>query len=187
MSRFFAKQLGGPVISNTLSAVESFINQTKPVLDYFLSMSIDSANAKHLEFIGHIMGFDRPIINTQDFSEALFRFTSTYTVNPEIGFGYLPETSVGGVLDYIGAQFAYLDQEEYRKILKVLGALTSNISVVLIDKICKIYSDNYIIAWTAINDINITMYTSIYKLATCQYVMDLLFESSPRVIIVKGE
>ena len=184
MNKYFIKQFYGPRIRAVVTSIENFLNINKACLDYMSTLSITSAKEKHLEMIGKLMGFPRPIINSQDFAESLFRLTQTYTVDPLIGFAYTYGDTGGGLLDYLEPNYAYLNLTEYRKILKVIAIVGYNKSLAMIDKIASIYDTNYNISWDEHGDIILLLNTAgVYKSATCQYVLDKIYTSAPKIFV----
>lgn len=183
-NKYFIKQLYGTRIRGVVTAIENFLNINKPLLDYFSTLSIDSAQDKNLETIGRLMGFVRPIVNTQDFAETLFRFTETYGDDSLAGFAVTYSTSGGGLYDFLEPQYAYLNIEEYRKVLKAIAEIGYSKSIQMLDRIAAIYDTSYLIEWDSHGDITITLNTAgVYKAATCQYVLDKIYTSAPQIIV----
>lgn len=184
---YFARPLQGPNISAFLKAIQNFFNISKPTIDYLSLMSISTAKEKHLEMIGRLMGFERPIIDTQAFSELLFRFSSEYD-SSIVGFSSEYGSSGGGLLDYTFTVFNYMPLDQFRNILLILKeGFASRSSIFIIDKICAYYSPSYTLEWDSNHDIVVKMYdTGTYSLATAQYVFDTLYTVSPVVNVQKG-
>lgn len=126
---FLWKQLNGPQITGIMKAIFQFIkNKLDAHLDYYNTISIDTANEKHLELIGTLMGISRPIFTLAD--EKFFYFTTTpgeeRPLDPyDHGFGTKGKT-IGGKFSDAANSYEYMKMYKvslpvYRELLKAVA------------------------------------------------------------------
>lgn len=123
---FLWKQLNGPQITGIVKAIFQFIkNKLDPHLDYYNNISIDTADEKHLEMIGTLMGISRPIFTLAD--EKFFWFTTSDTTSPyEHGFGNAGNQTLGGKFSDINTAYETMKMYKvalpvYRELLKAVA------------------------------------------------------------------
>ena len=142
---YFARQLNGPVITNILEAIYQFFYDKcgfRRLLDYFNSLSIDSADAQQINFIGSLMGLQRFSVRGVDKSDKnSLLFTTSYreqTVYPEkIGFSeeYMkqdPDNPLYGKFTntYTGAgEVLPIAEPEFRQLLLTIAKYGDFLSI----------------------------------------------------------
>ena len=195
---YISKQFAGPIVQGFSNAVESFFNtKFMPTINYFKSLSIDSANEKHTETIGKLIGFPRPLIQKELLDATLFKFTVSYYHDVDIGFALTygsAGTTVGGALSTpeSASVTAYMDLSTYKSILKILAKSkysNKRRSLRLIDSIChEIAQDKtYTIEWTDSNSNILITFTDLkaYSVYVVGYILNALFDTMPSIVVTK--
>lgn len=139
--RYMWEQLNGPqvsALSNALFEYWKSIFDTK--LDYFNTISVETASDIHLTLLGLLSGLVRPNISEPD--REYFYFSEYDEHNFEHGFGDLDDAQVGGKLTKLdsggGIHNVSLDAEHYRALLRAWVSGDGDIgSLQLLDDICN--------------------------------------------------
>lgn len=93
--RFLWKQLNGPQVTAFVTGIYNYIkDQFDKTLEYYHNISVTSATAEHLETMGALAGFARPLVTLIDEGEYVFTFGEEEDF--EQGFGDVNNSSVGG-------------------------------------------------------------------------------------------
>lgn len=195
---YISKQFAGPIIQGFSNAIEDFFNtKFMPTINYFMSLSIDSANEKHTEMIGKLLGFPRPLVQKDLLDATKFKFTVSYYHDEDLGFaltyGSAGSTN-GGTLDAITdlTTSIYMDLPTYKSILKIVARSKYNNkrrSLELIDAVCHEIAQehSYTIEWVdSYKNILIT-FTDLkaYSVYVIGYILTALFDTMPSIIVVK--
>lgn len=138
--RYLWRQLNGPQVSGICEAIEGYWKTVfDNKLDYFNTLSIDTANDAHLTLFGLLSGLVRPTISEPD--REYFYFTETAEQGTSHGFSALDNLTVGGRLTKLdsggGIHNVSLDTEHYRALLRAWTRGEGEIgSLELLDDIC---------------------------------------------------
>lgn len=195
---YISKQFAGPIIQGFSNAVEDFFNtKFMPTINYFMSLSIDSANEKHTEMIGKLLGFPRPLVQGDIFDTTKLRFTVSYYHDEDIGFALTygsAGTTDGGILSEVSAlsTTVYMDLPTYKSILKIIAKARNNNarkSISLIDAVCHAVAQEhtYTIEWVDSNKNILITFTTLraYSVYIIGYILTALFDTMPSIIVVK--
>ncbi len=195
---YISKQFAGPIIQGFSNAVEDFFNtKFMPTINYFMSLSIDSANEKHTEMIGKLLGFPRPLVQKDLFDTTKLRFTVSYYHDEDTGFALTygsAGTADGGILSEVSAlsTTVYMDLPTYKSILKIIAKARNNNarkSISLIDAVCHAVAQEhpYTIEWVDSNKNILITFTTLraYSVYIIGYILTALFDTMPSIIIVK--
>lgn len=161
-----AYQFSGPYAQTLMSTVQEHMDEYTPILDYFYTLSIDTADTDQLAFIGLIVGYPWPSAPTGIFGDNNFVFgeASSFPVDdPLTGFGNLSGT--------IGGRFSSSDPtvgnlipiDSYRALLKQVAYLKFHgLTWVSIINVCKEFGDDFTVGYGTIpGDIYISFITDI--------------------------
>lgn len=195
---YISKQFAGPIVQGFSAAVEDFF-KTKmvPTISYFAGLSISTANEKHTEMIGKLLGFPRPLVQKELLDATKLRFTISYYHDEDIGFAATygsAGSTTGGVFGNPAdaATLIYMDLPTYKSILKVLAKAKYNNrrrSLNLIDAIChEIAQDKlYTIEWIDDNKNILITFTDLkaYSVYVIGYVLNAIFDTMPSIIVTK--
>jgi len=193
---YISKQLGGPIVQGFITGIETMFNNWYAItLNYLKTLSISSANEKHTEMIGTLVGFPRPLVQQELVDSAYFKFAVSYYRDIDIGFATsYSALGDGGLLSPVVSysNLVYLDLTTYKAMLKIItkarwGMRAS--SMTLIDDICKYVAEtkDYNITFNAPqNDITITFYNvSAYSVYIAGYILNYLFDTEPDITVIK--
>lgn len=139
--RYMWEQLNGPqvsALSNALFEYWKSVFDTK--LDYFNTISVDTASDIHLTLLGLLAGLVRPNISEPD--RDYFYFTEHAEQGFSHGFSDLSDPQTGGKLTKVdtagGIHNVSLDAEHYRALLRAWVSGDGDIgSLQLLDDICN--------------------------------------------------
>ena len=195
---YISKQFAGPIIQGFSDAIEDFFNtKFMPTINYFMSLSIDSANEKHTEMIGKLLGFPRPLVQSDIFDTTKLRFTVSYYHDEDIGFALTygsASTANGGILGEVSAlsTTVYMDLPTYKSILKIIAKARYNNerkSIALIDAVCHAVAQEhpYTIEWIDSNKNILITFTTLraYSVYIIGYILTALFDTMPSIVVVK--
>ena len=134
------QQLNGPQVSGICKAIEAYWKDIFDVkLDYFNTLSIETANDQHLTLFGLLSGLVRPTISEPD--KDFFYFTEYAESDFDHGFSDVNDRSVGGRFnktDVMTIHNTSLDTEYYRALLRAWTSGEGEIgSLMLFDDICN--------------------------------------------------
>jgi hypothetical protein len=144
--RFLWKQLNGPQITAIMDVLWKYhVEKYDKRLDYFNTLSISTAENKHLSMIGKLMQFTRPSsISMMDFNKYIrFSYIQQGQVPPKADYGLS-----SGYFDY-GPEDPHHDNVElsdtvYRKVLIALSQVDGfSRGLALIDDLAKILFVDY--------------------------------------------
>lgn len=195
---YISKQFAGPIVQGFSDAVESFFNtQFMPIINYFATLSITTANEKHTELIGKLLGFPRPLIQKELLDATRFKFTTNYYRDEDIGFALTygaVGTTAGGALGNVAdvSNLVYMDLATYKSILKILATTKYNNrrrSLNLIDSICHIIAQDklYTITWIDDNKNILVTFTDLkaYSVYVVGYILNAIFDTMPSIVVTK--
>lgn len=195
---YISKQFAGPIVQGFSDAVESFFNtQFMPTINYFATLSITTANEKHTELIGKLLGFPRPLIQKELLDATRFKFTTNYYHDEDIGFALTygaVGTTAGGALGNVAdvSNLVYMDLATYKSILKILATTKYNNrrrSLNLIDSICHIIAQDklYTITWIDDNKNILVTFTDLkaYSVYVVGYILNAIFDTMPSIVVTK--
>ena len=195
---YISKQFAGTIIQGFSDAVEDFFNtRFMPTINYFASLSITSANEKHTEMIGKLLGFPRPLIQKELLDATKFRFTVSYYHAEDVGFaatyGSAGSTTGGVFTNVVDASILiYMDIPTYKSMLKILSKAKYNNrrrSLALIDSIChEVAQDKlYTIEWIDDNKNILITFTDLkaYSVYVVGYILNAIFDTMPSIIVTK--
>lgn len=147
--RDLAFQFSGPYVQTLMAAIQAEIDRRLPIIEYFDSLSIDTAEGDELETIGGIIGFPWPNAPTGIFDDNVFTFV-TYTdpleVNPLIGFSGV-DVSTGGLFTSATPAIGNkIPIEFYRLLLTQVAYLKAHgLTFKAIDQVCHVFGEEYTI------------------------------------------
>jgi hypothetical protein len=192
---YVSLQFAGKNITDFINAIEDYFNTVyATILSYLSSLSITTANEKHTEMIGRLIGFPRPLVQQELLNSFLFKFSISYYKDSDMGFAATYGTSGGGLFSAATTDngTTYLDLATYKSMLKIIAkakANSSRYSLTLIDDICKYAAggNNYIITWANNEqDIVVTFYdVNVYAIYIAGYILNYLFDSVPDITVIK--
>lgn len=139
------RQLNGPQVTAFATAITAFMrNKFNNTMNYFNTLSIETANDSHLTIIGALQNIARPVF--QYARTEFFYFTENPGHNSEHGFSEIGG-SVGGKFsgartgDYVRRR---LNTAEYRALLLILKELgTDATGLVFLDRLCDFLWKTY--------------------------------------------
>jgi hypothetical protein len=156
------KQLDGPQANSLIEGARRWMKSWSiPILKYFEKFSIDTASGVHLDFIGNIMGVNRPIVMADYYFDQTFKFWELPTdPNQATGFSTSPTTSKdpndltpvtdGGLFDYLHntdrplSTLVDMTDDEYRFVLRKLADSEGELgSYIFLDDICYSFAGQY--------------------------------------------
>ena len=188
-SKYLPRQMNGPVLNSVLAAIEDGLADAKEIERYLYRLSINTADETELETIGCLIGYPRPLVPEGFNDENLFVLgTLPITTDINIGFSTI-DSEIGGVFASVRRSTNnYMDLNLYRNMLdKVAYIKRYGITLFSVDKIAKLVSSSYTLAWNANHDIVINFTQDIgYKNI---WVLSNLFSriaTEPQVIITAG-
>lgn len=137
---YFCNHFKGPVISVVLETIYDFIHSfVDGISDYLKNLSIDTAESKHLDFIGKLTGFSRPYNPGDEIISYYLRYAEGY-MESDVGAmqladtyeewsyaierGVFSATPEGGY----GSETTPATDETYRALLKALVSVETNIN-----------------------------------------------------------
>jgi len=195
---YISKQFAGPIVQGFSDAVESFFNtQFMPTINYFMTLNITTANEKHTELIGKLLGFPRPLIQKELLDATRVKFTTNYYHDEDIGFALTygsVGTTAGGALGDVAdvSYLVYMDLATYKGILKILATTEYNNrrrSLNLIDSICHIIAQDklYTITWIDDNKNILVTFTDLkaYSVYVVGYILNAIFDTMPSIVVTK--
>lgn len=195
---YISKQFAGSIIQGFSDAVEDFFKtHFMTIINYFASLSIDSANEAHTIMIGKLIGFRRPLIQKELLDATRFRFTVSYYHDEDIGFALTygsAGTVQGGTLGTVDgvSSLIYMDISIYKSILKILTKAkysSKRRSLGIIDTIChEIAQDEpYTISWIDDNKNILITFTTLkaYSIYVIGYILNALFDTMPSIVVTK--
>lgn len=144
-NKLYPKQMNGPVISATGSAVNTEFYDAEAIEDYLHGLSIDTARETELENIGRIIGYLRPLVPEGFESENILLLGPLpLQTDEEIGLAHVG-TQIGGQLSTIElSDTNYMPLGLYRKFLKSMAKLKRyGVTLKSVDSIAAEISPNY--------------------------------------------
>ena len=161
-----AYQFSGPYAQTFMETVQEHMDIYKPILEYFYTLSIETADTDQLAFIGQIVGYPWPSAPLGIFGNNNFVFgdAASFPV-------YDPLTGFGNLTGSIGGRFSSADptvgnlipMEQYRLLLTQVAYLKFHgLTWVSIVNICKAFGEDFTIGYGTIpGDIYISFITDI--------------------------
>ncbi len=151
MNQFLATQLSGALAQTVIDSACSEYDLVEEIALYLATISIDTAQAQELAFIGLWMGLPWPTADITIFEgiDLTFGDISDFpTYDPQKGFGDLDNQTIGGLwASLTPSDVQRIPTEKYRLILKIWAIAKANgISIHTIDVIAKVFSDDYTIS-----------------------------------------
>lgn len=148
-SKYYARQMNGPVISANAAALELELADAKAIEHYLYTLSIDTAKETELENIGRIIGYLRPLVPEGFDSENVLLLGNLPLVqDAETGLSTVG-SQIGGQLSTIQlSDTNYMSLGLYRKFLKAMAELKRyGITLKSVDFIASTISHDYDIEW----------------------------------------
>ena len=148
-SKYYARQMNGPVLSANAAALELELADAKAIEHYLYTLSIDTAKETELENIGRIIGYLRPLVPEGFDSENVLLLGNLPLVqDAEIGLSTVG-SQIGGQLSTIQlSDTNYMSLGLYRKFLKAMAELKRyGITLKSVDFIASTISHDYDIEW----------------------------------------
>lgn len=165
-SKYYPKQMNGPVISAFAEARDKEFAQAESVQDYLYNLSIATASELELENIGRLIGYVRPLVPEGFNSENIMLLgTLPLTTDPDIGLAALASRVGGELSSVIESETGFMALGTYRKFLTSMAILKRyGITLYSVDQIVQVVSKNYTIGWDENHDIEVTFTENIgYK------------------------
>ena len=165
-SKYYPKQMNGPVISVFAEARDKEFAQAESVQDYLYNLSIATASELELENIGRLIGYVRPLVPEGFNSENIMLLgTLPLTTDPDIGLAALASRVGGELSSVIESETGFMALGTYRKFLTSMAILKRyGITLYSVDQIVQVVSKNYTIGWDENHDIEVTFSENIgYK------------------------
>lgn len=144
-NKLYPKQMNGPVISATGSAVNTEFYDAEAIENYLYGLSIDTANETELENIGRIIGYLRPLVPEGFNAENILLLgTIPLVTDEEIGLATV-NTNIGGQLSSaVVSETNFMGLGTYRKFLKATAVLKRyGVTLKSVDYIAATVSQNY--------------------------------------------
>jgi len=190
-SKYYARQMNGPVISANAAALEDELTDAKAIENYLYNLSIDTAKETELENIGRIVGYLRPLVPEGFDSENVLLLGNLPLVqDEEIGLSTVG-SQIGGQLSTIQeSDTNYMSLGLYRKFLKAVAELKRyGITLKSVDFIASAISQNYTIEWDEdTQDIIITFNDNIgFKNIWILTQLFYRIATEPQVLVVSDE
>ena len=190
-SKYYARQMNGPVLSANAQALDQELNDAKAIENYLYNLSIDTAKETELENIGRIVGYLRPLVPEGFDSENVLLLGNLPLVqDEEIGLSTVG-SQIGGQLSTIQTSDTnYMSLGLYRKFLKAVAELKRyGITLKSIDFIASTISQNYTIEWDEdTQDIIITFNDNIgFKNIWILTQLFYRIATEPQVLVVSDE
>jgi hypothetical protein len=190
-SKYYARQMNGPVLSANAEALDQELDDAKAIEHYLYNLSIDTAQETELENIGRIIGYLRPLVPEGFDSENVLLFGSLpLTQDEDIGLGTV-ESNVGGQLSTIQiSDTNYMSLGVYRKFLKGMAELKRyGVTLKSIDFIASSVSPNYTIEWDEDTQDVIVNFTENIGFKNIWILTQLFYRiaTEPQVLIVSDE
>lgn len=117
--KFLWKQFNGPQITAVITGIYNYLkNLLDPYLDYLNNLSIKTANSKHLNMMGTLMGIPRAYIEAG--SGEFFWFSLNSVQDPDHGFAEVGSIQGGRFTEVIHDTDSrqYIPDAYYRTILQ---------------------------------------------------------------------
>jgi hypothetical protein len=144
-NKLYPKQMNGPVISATGSAVNTEFYDAEAIENYLHGLSIDTARETELENIGRIIGYLRPLV-PEGFNAENILLLGTLPIqsDEEVGLATV-NTNIGGQLSSaIVSETNFMGLGTYRKFLKAMAVLKRyGVTLKSVDYIAATVSHNY--------------------------------------------
>lgn len=198
---YVAKQFNGPIISAFIKAVYNFFHMYMDThVNYFKSLSIETADTQHLRFIGNIMGLQLFQLFSDPSGGMYLVFTDDAFNTDEYDFNngwadiYRQYQAGDGVFG-TGNEQEYpvvLNNSQYRAILEAVSQVSSAAidSIFMIDLLAHVYleSDDYHISYNeGYKDVvNVVLGPSLQQLrvAILQHMYDRLLQGGTVTVLV---
>ena len=190
-SKYYARQMNGPVLSANAEALDQELNDAKAIENYLYNLSIDTAKETELENIGRIVGYLRPLVPEGFDSENVLLLGNLPLVqDEEIGLSTVG-SQIGGQLSTIQTSDTnYMSLGLYRKFLKAVAELKRyGITLKSVDFIASTISQDYTIEWDEdTQDIIITFNDNIgFKNIWILTQLFYRIATEPQVLVVSDE
>jgi hypothetical protein len=189
MNEYLNRHFSGHYCQAIINGIQASFDACDELTDYWLTMTIDTANEKDVENIGLLIGFPRPAV-PNGLDETSFLFGSE-ALAPQIdtntGFGSIYDPLKGGKMSsvfYVSTNL--LPLALYREILKIFAIVKYNgLSLSAIDSLVSIAGIPYTFAWDSDADLTVTFETVLPTnyIWLFQTIFDV-FCTAPQVLIV---
>ena len=191
MSDAFPYQVSGPIATAFKEAVYKSFEDIDFVVNYLTGIRIQTAEELHLESIGMLVGFLRPLVPSS-FSLATPFLLSNDTltpVSPSTGFGdsLTPSLASGLLASSTLSTDSKISLLWFRRLLVETAKIKyQGISLSVVDGICHTLTDTYTITLETNGDISVVFPVEFSRQYT--YILQRIFSklcTSPQVFISK--
>ncbi len=162
-----AFQFSGPYVQTFMQAIDEQLAINDPVVAYFYLLSIETAVSPQLDTIGGMVGYPWPNAPTGIFGDNNFLFGAAADfpmIDVLTGFGSTGSPGVGGLLSSSSPAIGNkIPIGFYRLLLVEVAKIKADgLSMISIDRLCKVFGEDYIIEQTADVAVYLTLdtYTS---------------------------
>jgi hypothetical protein len=187
---YIARQLTGPIAAGIEPAALGEFSPSLVEINYFRDISIDTAEADVLWYIGMLVGIPWPICPTGTFDNGMFALSSAAAA-PEFSVPKgLASVSVlgGGLLSSVSENISVrCPIGQYRTLLKIVAMIKANgFGLKAVDDLIGLFTLDYTIAWNASGDVVATFSVALDtgSLYIVQKILDL-FMMDFRVSLVQ--
>ncbi len=183
------RQMNGPVINAFMQALGEVLAPADRIASYLYGLTITSAQEAHVESIGKIIGYPRPLMPA-GFSEENTFILGILPLQYDQAKGLSAVTTMlGGELSGVDdLTSVYISLPTYRRALRIMARIKAEgITLENIDQIAALVNSDYTLSWTEQGDIQI-QYTEQIGFVRV-YVLSQLFyriATAPQVLITAG-
>jgi len=149
-----AYQFSGPYAQTFMQAIDNELAVNDDIIAYIYLLSIQTAVGTELSTIGGIIGYPWPNAPTGIFGDNNFLFgaAADFPLYDNLtGFGSTEDEAIGGLLSSSSPAIGNQIPIAFYRLLLVEVALikASGLSMIAIDRLCKVFGEEYIIEQTA--------------------------------------
>lgn len=187
-----ALQFSGPYVQTFMTAVQRMIDKRLAVMEYFYTLTLQTADTDRLYFLGGLVGFPWPSAPAGTFDDNSFTFGSAAawpTINNLQGFGSFFDPTIGGLLSSaVGVIGNLIPVSKYQQLLAIAAQIKHNgMTLANIDNICQLFGASYTITFLSDGDILITFITVIgaSNIWLCQTIFTW-YAVDPQIFVEQG-
>ena len=188
--KYYPKQMNGPIISATGSAVDTEFSDAEYIQDYLHGLSINTARATELDNIGRIIGYLRPLV-PEGFNAENIMLLGTLPLEHDEAIGLAAVgINIGGELSTIvTSDTNFMDEGTYRKFLRSMAVLKRyGITLKSVDMIAATVSPDYTITIDENADIVLSFTNSIgFKNIWILTQLFYRIATAPQVLVMSAE
>ena len=188
--KYYPKQMNGPIISATGSAIDTEFSDAEYIQDYLHGLSISTARETELDNIGRIIGYLRPLV-PEGFNAENIMLLGTLPLDHDEAIGLATVgVNIGGELSTIVVSDTnFMDEGTYRKFLRSMAVLKRyGITLKSVDMIAATISTDYTITIDENADILLAFNDSIgFKNIWILTQLFYRIATAPQVLVMSAE